>query len=90
MFVDTGVAMEAGKSYAVSFEASRLHEEGFEVVLQNKQWDEARYQTLYTPVGNAGAVIHVSEENQGTLWIYVQLGNTVNEITLSNIRIQEI
>lgn len=89
MFIDTGIAFESGKTYTVSFEIERKEELAFEVVLQNKQWDETKYTTLYSPDSPVNEEITVTDENEGTLWIYIQFGDTVNEITISKIVIEE-
>ena len=89
MFIDTGIPMTAGKQYTVCFNAYRHEAREFEVILQNKQYDEKRYQTFYSPDGLNTAIIDVTEENAGTLWIYVQSGTQENEIEISRVCVQD-
>ena len=88
-FVNTGIATEAGKAYNVSFEVSCLEEHAFEIVFQNQQWDEQKYATLYSPSGAVTQKINVKASNAGTLWLYVQTGNAVNEIIMSKLKVEE-
>ena len=89
VFVNTGVSMTAGKSYTVSFEVSAKENEDFEIILQNKQWDEVKYVTLSSPSGEVGKTIEVKASNAGTLWLYVQSGTAANTITLSKLKVVE-
>ena len=91
MFVKTGVKMEAGKTYEVSFEASHLegHDSDYEIILQNAQFDEARYKFFGSPVGEQKTKFTVTDENAGELWISFQLGNAVNEVTMTKLLIKE-
>lgn len=89
VFVDTGLTCEAGKAFNVSFEVSNTEENDFEIVLQNKQWDETKYKTLYSPDGAVSEKINIDEQNAGSLWIYVQFGNVINEVVLTKLSIEE-
>ena len=89
-FVNTGVNMVSGKTYHLSFEVSRLQEENFEIILQNKQWEETKYETLYTPTGLVEKDIAVTDKNAGTLWLYIQFGNVVNEVIITKLKVAEL
>ncbi|MCM1131086.1 MAG: DUF5011 domain-containing protein [Roseburia sp.] len=91
MFLSTNISMEIGVEYIVSFDIERKELENCEVVLQNQQWDEKKYDTIFVE-GNQHTTKHevsykVTEENKGSLWLYVQSGTSVNEITISNLRV---
>ena len=92
MFINTGVALEAGKSYKVSFVVDRAQENGYDVILQNKQWasDDDRIDFLSTPVGEISKEFTVTETTKGTLWFLVEMGDAVNEVTIRNILVEEI
>ena len=88
-FVNTGITCEAGKAFNISFEVSTLEDNDFEIVFQNKQWDEKKYDTLYSPKGEVSKKINITEENEGSLWLYIQSGNAVNEIVITKLSIEE-
>lgn len=92
MFIRTNIAMEMGKEYIVSFDIERKKQESCEVVIQNQQWDEKKYNTIVVEGENLitkhQASYRVTEENKGALWLYVQSGTNINEITISNLRVQ--
>lgn len=92
MFLRTNIAMEIGNTYIVSFDIERQKLEECEVVLQNKQWDEDKYGTIFVEGSenktSYSLIYTVTEENNGELWLYVQSGTSVNEITLSNLSVQ--
>ncbi len=89
VFVDTGLKTEAGKAFNINFEVSALEENDFEIVFQNKQWDETKYKTLYTPDGEVSEKINITEQNAGTLWLYIQSGNAINEVVITKLSIEE-
>ncbi|MDE6414799.1 MAG: DUF5011 domain-containing protein [Anaeroplasmataceae bacterium] len=92
MFLRTNIAMEIGKEYVVSFDIERKELENCEVVLQNQQWDEKKFDTIFVEDAehktHHAVTYRVTEENRGELWLYVQSGTNVNEITLSNLSVQ--
>lgn len=87
MFINTGVQLAAGKTYKVSYDLTATQAD-FGVVLQNKQWDESRYG--YATIASEN---DYHQENTITpsisdgLWLYVEAGNAVNEVTISNIKV---
>lgn len=85
MFVNAGLNLVAGETYTVSCDVTAAHYP-FGIVLQNKQWGETRYG--YETVTEDGKVVStVTPAADGGLWLYVEAGDAVNEITLSNIKI---
>jgi len=89
MFINTGITLRAGVTYTVSFNVERRDEKDYEVVIQRGQWDEHKFITLPTPVGEVTQEITPDESSAGALWIYVQSGTQTNQITLSNLRVKE-
>lgn len=97
MFLRTNIDMEIGKEYIVSFAIERKELAACEVVLQNKQWwqegaPEKKYHTFLID-GTESKTYHsisftVTEENRGSLWLYIQSGLNVNEITISDLNVQ--
>ena len=89
-FINTGVTLEAGKTYVVKFHIDRASETNYEVILQNKQWDETRIDFLDKDhaIGDVEVLLTITEANAGILWFLIQGGNAVNTITISNIVIE--
>lgn len=88
MFIDTGIPMKSGVTYNVSLKVESEQSEGYEVLFQNKQWDEKKIgDTLYNPSGEISCNLPVTKENAGTLWIYVQTGTVVNKVTISDLKV---
>lgn len=87
MFINTGVKLVAGISYKISYDLT-ANSAGFGVVLQNKQWGESRYD--YVTIATS-ADYHqentVTPATDDGLWLYIEAGNAVNEITISNLTI---
>lgn len=87
MFINTGVKLVAGISYKVSYDLTATRA-GFGVVLQNKQWGESRYgyATIATAADYHQENIITPTADDG-LWLYIEAGNAVNEVTVSNLTI---
>ena len=68
-----------------------------EVILQNHQWDEIKYVQRYTAdlfegdalTGSFSETFTPDDTNRGSLWIYVQAATNKNEITLTNLKVEE-
>lgn len=92
MFINTGIALKAGVTYTVSFKAERDEENAFEVILTYEQWVldfDKVFKTFYSEVGEIEHEITVPEGKAGSLWFYVQAGNAVNEIRISDLSVKE-
>lgn len=87
VFVNTGLAIGAGSTYTVSYDAEAENGGAFEVILQNKQWDEAKI-NVSTAAGHNQFDFTVTEQTAGTLWIYIASGANVNKITLKNLSVK--
>ena len=88
-FINTGIALLAEKTYTVSFTTTRENETPFTLVLQNKQWDEMILKSLDTPLGETEIEIQTSHLSAGDLWIFINFGTTVNEVTISDLKVTE-
>ncbi|MDE7453822.1 MAG: DUF5011 domain-containing protein [Clostridia bacterium] len=90
MFINTGVNLIGGRTYKVSYELDATQPD-FGVVLQNKQWNETRYG--YATISSEA---DYTQENSitptvsGGLWLYIEAGTAVNEVTISNLKITSV
>lgn len=95
MFVNTGVEMKKGVTYTVSFKVERNpmpncpqdEEPKYQVAIQRNQWGEKELAILTQPTGTQTSEI-IADEN-GPLWIYVKSGTQANQITLSELSVEE-
>lgn len=85
VFVNTGLAINAGATYTVSYDVEAENGGPFEVILQNKQWDANEFYKTYA-AGHSEFEVTVPES--GTLWIYIASGANVNKITLKNLSVK--
>lgn len=90
MFINTEIEMKAGSTYKVSFDVTNMQDKSFEIILQNKQWDEKQYEKLIFPDGHQEVEFTPNDSNKGSLWIYVQSGDQINNIKVSNIKVYEV
>ena len=90
MFVNTGLDLEAGKMYSVSFDVWRNVDNPFKVMVQNKQFDGYVFDTFESFAGHVNSEFKVDSSNSGKLWISVEMGNSVNEISIFNMLIKEV
>ena len=89
MFINTEIMLRSGVGYTISFDIESTMEADYEVIIQRGQWDEYKFETLYTPKGSVSREIVVNDLTAGALWIYVQSGTNVNTITLTNLSVKE-
>ena len=90
MFIDTGAYVKEGVSYKVSFDVEASVEEGFEVIIQRDRWNEKWIEGVYDAKnGHYERTFVPSEAQQGSLWLYVQSGKTLNTVTISNLKVEE-
>lgn len=94
MFINTGIVTEAGQTYSVSFDVSAINATPFEVLVQKGQWgDYDKIGYSLQRVDNATQGVHVqcqfqpAADRSGELWLYVQSGDNVNDITLRNLKV---
>ena len=91
MFINTGIVTEAGQQYELSFDISAINDSPFEVVVQRDKFNETKYHT--ESISGATTAQHKvvsftpTAENAGDLYLYVQSGNAVNDITMRNLAI---
>ena len=96
MFINTEIAMKAGVTYTISFNVvgEPRNEDGepnyFQIRLINKQWDEKQIgDTFETPSGKVETTVTISDQNAGSLWLYVQSGTFKNRIKVSDLSVLE-
>lgn len=89
MFINTGVEFKEGVTYYVSFDVANDEDRDFEVIVQRGQWDEYKYEILYSPDGHQEVEVTPDVSTKGALWVYVQSGTQVNRIVLSNFKVHE-
>lgn len=86
-FIDTGFAIEAGTTYIVEFDSEAENALPYGVNIQRQQWGPDEVIQGVTPVSGERTVAEVTPAAGGTLWLYIQSGNSVNTITLSNLKV---
>ena len=92
MFIKTEIALKEGIQYTVSFDIERDKQNNFEILFKYEQWGDDRLAlgAIYEPVDGENKInLTVPEGRAGYLWIYVQSGNALNEIRLSNLSVIE-
>lgn len=87
VFVNTGLAIENGVTYTVSYDVETANDSFFEVILQNKQWDANEFHKN-SAKGHSEFNVTINEQSKGTLWIYVASGANVNKVTLKNLSVK--
>lgn len=86
-FINTGLAITSGTTYIVSFDSESTQASPYEVNFQCKQWGPDEVISNVKPVSGQRTVAEVTPAVDGTLWLYLQSGNSVNSITLSNLSV---
>ena len=89
MFINTGIELKEDVTYTVSFDISNDENKDFEVIIQRGQWDEYKFDVLYSPDGHQSADITPDNTSKGALWLYVQSGNQINRVRMSNLKVEE-
>lgn len=85
MFVNTGVALEEGNEYTVSFDIASEQDNPFEVCIQHEQWKDGDAIILNKPQGAVSRTVKATSSFNGTLWLFVRSGTHANKITISNL-----
>ena len=83
------LGLETGKTYKLSFDIWEKNKAGFELITQPSKSAavEDRY-GFFNTTGYHEQVITIP--SGGSLWFLAQLGNVVNEISVSNIKVQSL
>ena len=89
MFINTGIEIKAGVKYSVSFDIEADEDKPFEVIVQRGQWDEYKFKSFYSPDGHCAVDVTPDESTKGALWLYVQSGDQVNTIRMTNLKVEE-
>ena len=92
-FIDTNVTLRERRTYTVSFDIEADKKNDFEILFKHEKWadDNLCLEKLFTPTSEQTKNIemYVPEGRGGQLWLYVQSGNAVNEIRISNLSVIE-
>lgn len=89
MFINTGIELKANVKYSISFDISAEEDNAFEAIVQRGQWDEYKYKVFSSPSGHCAVDVMPNEATKGALWLYVQSGNHVNRISMTNLKVEE-
>ena len=90
MFIETGQSLDVGVTYAVSFDVENIKGTDFEIWIQNKQFDEIKFDTLSNPVaGHHAREFTPTEKSKGELWLYVCSGVTGCEVAIKNLKVEK-
>ncbi len=92
MFIQTSITTTANTQYTVGFDIISTQANTFEVKIQENQWDETQYALVTCTDGQTtqqhyDSTFTATSSNAGALWLYVQSGTAVNEITISNLTV---
>ena len=89
MFIQTGIELQDGVTYTISFDIEADVDHPYEVIIQRGQWDEYKFNTIVSPSGHVEKTIHVDGASKGALWLFVQSGNQNNRIVMSHLKVEE-
>lgn len=90
MFINTGIKVNAGNTYHLSFDIQAANNNPYDVCIQKKQWcgDEEFIDKIESPAnGKVEKDIVITDSNAGDLWLYIRSGDNVNEITISEFKV---
>ena len=87
VFVNTGLNLKEATTYTVSYDVE-AEAEGFEVILQNKQWEANEFKKTYS-TGHNEFDVAIDADSTGELWLYIASGEHVNNVTLKNLSVTE-
>lgn len=89
VFVNTGLPLSEGETYRVSFDLASDNNNPYEVLLLRKQWGPDEWiATVNGTNGHIERELTVDGGHTGSLWLYIQSGNSVNGITLKNLSVK--
>ena len=92
MFISTEIPTNAGDKFVISFDIERSKLNEVEVAIQNAQWNEKKYDTVFVNNQNYKnhyeVTITVTDANKGALWFYVQSGKYLNDVIFSNLSVK--
>ena len=89
MFIQSGIELQDGVTYTISFDIEADEDHPYEVIIQRGQWDEYKFNTIVSPSGHVEKTIHVDGASKGALWLFVQSGNQNNRIVMSHLKVEE-
>ena len=95
MFINTGVNILTGATYTVSFDLVTANASPVSISVQNNKWNEYKYadRTEENLTGGGRRLSYefsTDSSHEGVLWLYIQSGNYVNTVTLSDLSVTAI
>ena len=91
MFINTGIKLEVGKTYNISFDLwHKEDDKEYKVMLQNKQWDAVPFATYGPSDEHVEETVEITtSEEAGVLWISFEMGTEINEVSISHLLVRE-
>ena len=90
MFIETGINLNVGKTYDISFDLESETEGEYDVRILRSQWGPDEFIVDIPELDKNGSNEYsftVPDGKDGKLWLYVQAGAAVNTITISNLKV---
>ncbi|MBE6135353.1 MAG: hypothetical protein E7179_05060 [Erysipelotrichaceae bacterium] len=85
MFINLGITLEEGKTYNLSYDMEHATSEAYDLWFTKGDWGS--HYTITPETETEPKKITVGTGEGGVVWIQVQMGAHLDEITLNNIRI---
>ncbi|MCH5160751.1 MAG: hypothetical protein J1G04_01855 [Clostridiales bacterium] len=90
MFIETGIDLNVGSTYNISFDLESETDGDYSVRILRSQWGPDEFILDVENLDKNGSneqEVTIEEGKSGKLWIYVQAGGAVNDITISNLKV---
>jgi len=88
MFVDTGIRLEAGNEYVISFDIDSRLGNPYQICIQHDQWKDSDAYFIDDAQGRVSRTISATESFSGNLWLFIRSGVNKNNITISNLSVK--
>ena len=90
MFIETGINLNVGTTYNISFDLESETDGEYDVRILRSQWGPDEFIVDIPELDKNGSneySLTVPEGKGGKLWLYIQAGAAVNAITISNLKV---
>ena len=88
MFINTGIRLEAGDEYTISFDIDSKLGNDYQICIQKHQWNEEGMRILESPQGHVSETVTATEVFSGDLWLFIRSGVNQNNITISDFSVK--
>jgi len=88
MFVETGIRLEAGNEYIISFDMDSRLGNPYQVCIQHDQWKDSDAIFIDDAQGHVSKTISATESFSGNLWLFIRSGVYANNVTISNLSVK--